>query len=291
MIHRHESKLRIGGRVHDRDIQAIPFGDRLPIVQRSPAQRIHANLKAGFRNRLHVDDVAQLFHVRRQEIALLGSRRRERFLVRNGIHPGIIRLKQFIRPPLHRARDIGIGRTTLRRVVLKTAIGWRIMAWRDDDAIGQIFRFSPVPGQNRQRNGRSWCKTVVLLDHRPNFIRRQNPKRGLLRRRRQRVRIHPHQHWSGDAHFRPVLTDRLGDGQNMSLVEGPRRGSPAVTTGTEADCLAGIVRVRRQLVIGAIQSRHVNQQRSGRAVPGEGVKGWFQTNSLLHSLLRLRESK
>ena len=60
MIHRHERERRIDVRVHDRDVEAVALGHRLPVGRGRAAQRINADLYAGGADGFQVDDVGKI---------------------------------------------------------------------------------------------------------------------------------------------------------------------------------------------------------------------------------------
>ena len=63
VIDGHEREGRIDLRVHDLDIQTVDFVDRLPVMHRRAAERVHPQLEAGGADGVHVDDVPQVVDV------------------------------------------------------------------------------------------------------------------------------------------------------------------------------------------------------------------------------------
>ena len=86
VIDRHERERRIDLRVHHLDVQAVDFVDRLPVVHRRAAERVHAQLQAGGADRVHVDDVPQVVDIGQDEIFLVRGRCLERRGERHALH-------------------------------------------------------------------------------------------------------------------------------------------------------------------------------------------------------------
>ena len=137
VIDRHERELRIELRIDDGDVQAVAIGDRLPVREGRSAERIHADLQTGGANGIHIDDVAEVVDIGRDEIL---------FVSRDGLCSGsagyafdaaIAGAQQFIGAVLNPARDVGIGRASFRRIVFEAAIFGRIVRRRDDDSVGE----------------------------------------------------------------------------------------------------------------------------------------------------------
>ena len=88
-------------------------------------------------------------------------------------------------------------------------------------------------------------------------------------RPRQRVRVLAHVERTGDGLRFPVLADRLGDRQDVRLIERAAQGCSAVPAGPEADLLGGIVRIRPALEIVPFQPREINQHRLWGRLAGQ----------------------
>ena len=68
VIHRHETERRIDTWIYDNKVQPIEIADRLPVVHRCTAERIHPQVQAAGGNRLHVDHITKVLDIRRHEI-------------------------------------------------------------------------------------------------------------------------------------------------------------------------------------------------------------------------------
>jgi len=71
MIDGHKRERRIDLLVDDVNVQAVLRIDRLPVRQRSAAQRIDRQLQPGRANRLHVHDALQVTDIGRDEVVLM----------------------------------------------------------------------------------------------------------------------------------------------------------------------------------------------------------------------------
>ena len=63
VIDGHERKRRIELRVDDVDVEIVDVVDRFPVRQRRAAERIDAELEVRGADRIHVDDVLQVFDI------------------------------------------------------------------------------------------------------------------------------------------------------------------------------------------------------------------------------------
>ena len=59
---------------HHHDVEAVPVVDGLPVGRAGGAQRVHSELQARGPDRIHVDDVAQVLDVGREQVLSMGGR-------------------------------------------------------------------------------------------------------------------------------------------------------------------------------------------------------------------------
>ena len=135
VIHGHEGEAWIHGGIDDLQVQLPAKGDGLPVGKRGAAQGIDAALDVGVPDRFHVDDVRQILDVRSDEIVQASGRGLERRLDRHAAHAAVALAQNFVRAILNPCRDVGVGRPTIRRVVLEAAIRRRIVRRCDDDSV------------------------------------------------------------------------------------------------------------------------------------------------------------
>lgn len=77
--------------------------------------------------------------------------------------------------------------------------------------------------------------------------------------------VFTHKKRAADPQAGPVVTNRLGNGQDMGLIKGALFGRTAMAAGAEMDQLLRVARVRPALVILAHEPVDVDQQlRRGR---------------------------
>jgi len=96
---------------------------------------------------------------------------------------------------------------------------------------------------------------MVCLDDRFDPVGGEHLQRRALCRAGDRVGILAHEERAGNVLRRAVLADRLGDGQNMRLVEGAVERAAAMAAGAEAHLLRRIVGVGFALVVGLARRR------------------------------------
>ena len=263
----HEPELRVDRVVGDRQVEAVPLADRAPVVDRGAAERIDAQPKPGARDGLHVDDRAQVRDVGAHEVVLAGGGPRplERH-ARDAVEAvRTRRLEDPVRLVLDPARDVGVRRAAVGRVVLEAAVVGRVVRRRDDDPVAR-GAVPPVVVQRSRFATRIACETAgVGVNPSPESTRTSTPRAtstssavrhaGSLsacvsRPDEQRARV---------SLRCPVAADRLGRREDVRLVERrPERGS-AMARRAERHALGGVGRVGPDLVVRAEQGRDVNE--------------------------------
>src|SRR5215469_3634706 len=192
MINRHEGKSRIDVLVDHVELQSVDRIDRLPVRQGSSTEWINANLETGAPNRLHVHDVFEIANEPCYEVLLMGGRQTKRLVVCNSFYRFIIRAQQIVCPVLYPARNVRIGGTAVRRVVLETSIFRRIVGWCNDNPIGEVLSAPAVIDQNGVRNDGCGSYSVTLLNDGLDTICCQYFERRSLRRPGNRMGVFPH---------------------------------------------------------------------------------------------------
>jgi hypothetical protein len=91
----------------------------------------------------------QSFDVRRDKISLARGGGLQRCAAGNPFDRAIAAAQQIVSALLHPIRNIRVGRSALGRIILKPAVGRRVMRRRDHDTVGQTFFFALVVNQER----------------------------------------------------------------------------------------------------------------------------------------------
>jgi hypothetical protein len=123
----------------------------------------------------------------------------------------------------------------------------------------------------RDRGGGGGAEST--LQHQLDPVGRQHLDRTPHRRLGKGVSIGTEEERPVDPLDRAVLGDRLGDREDVRLVERAQQRAAAVAGGAERDPLPRGLRVGAFGVVGGDQTRHIDQQLSGRRLTGERVDG------------------
>ena len=81
--------------------------------------------------------------------------------------------------------------------------------------------------------------------------------------------VAPDEQRTVDAVRAPPLADRLGDREDVVLVERVRQRAAAVPRGAERDRVGGLARIGHERVVGADEPRHVDERRARCLLSGE----------------------
>src|SRR5581483_8431774 len=161
MIETHERKGRIDRGIYDGDIQSVDGVDWFPVAEGGSAQRVNSQSETRIPDQVHVDDVFQILDIGQHKILLAGGRRLDCLFVWNSFYAAIRGSQQIIRPILNPARDLGIGRAAIRRVVLEATVFRRIVGRRDDNTVRQTSLSIAVISQNGMGDNRRWREAIV----------------------------------------------------------------------------------------------------------------------------------
>jgi len=155
---------------------------------------------------------------------------------------------------------LAVGRAAVRRIVLKAPVRRRIVGGGDHDSIGEAGAPAAIMGQDGVRDHRGGQIAAPPLDDELDTVGRHHLHSRDKGRLGQGVGVHAQKERPVDALPQAVVTNRLADGEQMLLVEGPLTGNAAVTRGAETDPLPGLSRIGVVGVIGGNQSGDIDQQ-------------------------------
>ena len=151
--------------------------------------------------------------------------------------PSSAPVEQLVRRVLNPLRASCIRGAAARRVVLEAAVLRWIVRRRDDDPVGEPGRSAAVVAEDGVGDDRGRRVAVAVVDHHVDFVRRQHLERGRERRLGQRVGVDAEEERTIDALLAAIEADRLGDGQDVRLVERRVEGRAAVAGRPERDPL------------------------------------------------------
>jgi hypothetical protein len=237
------------------------------------AERVDGELEAGGADCLHVDDIAQVVDVGQDEIFLVRRFSIECSGEAHSLHPGIAVPQKFVGPVLDPLGHVSISRTTVRRVVLETAVLGRVVRRGDDNAVREMLGARAVVDEDRARDDRGRCKSAVTLDDCLHPIGRQNFERCALGRPGNRVGILAHIERAIGALGAPIVAYGLGDSQDVGFGERPAQWRATMPAGTEADELLRIVEIGPALVVFAFEPGRINQHLFGGRFAGQWRNG------------------
>ena len=149
----------------------------------------------------------------------------------------------------------------MRRVVLEAAVAWRVVGRRDDDPVRLSLMGPPrgVGPQDRVGHRRRRRVAVGRVDHDRHVVAGQNLQRRRPGRLAERMGVPSDEQGPVDALLAAVLTDRLGGGQDVRLVEGGRQRRPTVPAGAERHLLLDLVGVGHTGVVRGDQVGDVDE--------------------------------
>src|SRR5699024_6578407 len=135
-VERHERPGGIDIGVDDGEVEIVVLGDGRPEVDTGPAQGVGADPQPGAADDVEVDDGAEVIDVVRDVVEVLSV-----LQVEGALETGA----RDLLPPVGQVgvgavgdpgRGLGAGRSAVGRVVLDAAVGGRVVAGGDDDAVG-----------------------------------------------------------------------------------------------------------------------------------------------------------
>ena len=84
----HETEGGIDGLVDHGQIEVIPIGDGVPVVNARATQRVDAEFNAGGADRLHVEHILQIGDIRVEVVVPMRRRSAQRAFQRHAFHAG-----------------------------------------------------------------------------------------------------------------------------------------------------------------------------------------------------------
>ena len=181
------------------------------------------------------------------------------------------RRKELVRPVLDPARDVGVGGPAVRRVVLEAAILGRVVRGRDHDAVGQVRGASLISHENRARDDRRRREPAVALNDRIDVVGGQHFEGGVLRQRRQGVRVLAHVERAVDRLAAAVVADRLRDRRDVRGRQAAIERRATMAARAELDALARVARIGRPFEELALEPRATSIRTAGGAgLPASG---------------------
>ncbi len=260
VVDRHESELRVSLVIYDGDIQSIPFGDRSPIPDAGPTQGVGSQLDSRRFDRVEIHNVGQIGDVGIEQISRVRRAGLEGGVVRDPLHGRVLATQDLVGSVLHHAGDVGVGRSTVRRVIFEPAIFGGIMGGSDDDPICQARCAAAVIAQDGMRHDGRRREAVAVLDDGLDAVGRQNFQGSTFGRCGQSVRVFPQKQRASNPFRLAELDQRLGDGRNVGIGKRAVARGPPMAAGAEADELQWIIGIGLLIVIGRQQTRNINQQ-------------------------------
>ena len=272
VIHGHEAEGRVHARIHDGEIQTVAFLDRLPVVHGCPAQRVHADLHARAADGVHVEHGAERFDVGPDVVVLVGGRGAQGGFVGHPLQTVAVGMQDLISAMLNPVGDIRVGRAAVRRIILQSTVGRRVVGGRDANPIRQPVFAATVVIQDREGESRRGRESVMGLDEDLNAIGGEDFQGGALGERGERMGVLGHEHRPRRPVGSSIVADCLGDGENVRLGESAVEGRAAMAARAEADQLVRVRQVGFPLVIVAFELADINQQFSGCRQAGQRMK-------------------
>ncbi len=183
-------------------------------------------------------------------------------------HGAVAVIQKFIGAALNPLGGVGIRRAAVGRIVLEAAVFRGVVRGGDDDAVTKALRAARVPGEDGVRNDRGGGVAAALLDDRGHAVGGQHFQRGAVGGFRQSVGVHAEEQRAGYACLRAVFAHRLGDGEDVFLVEAAGQRAAPVAGCAEGHAPLGRGGIRVLGIIGGDQRRNVHQLRSFGPLPG-----------------------
>src|SRR5262247_4577447 len=198
------------------------------------AKWVDAKLEAGGANSVHVDDVSQITDIRQNKIFLACALRLHRRREGHAFYTGVFLPQKLVGTVLDPLGHVGIGWPTVGWVILEATVLRRIVRGCDDDTVGEMLFSATVIDENSVRDNRRRGYSIVLLNDGFDIVAGQHLERGALRRPGHRVGVFANIQWSVGPLAAPVIANRLGDSQNVSLGERTVQRRATVPAGAEA---------------------------------------------------------
>ena len=169
------------------------------------------------------------------------------------------------------ARDVGVSRPAMRRIIFVAAVLRRIVRGRDHDAIGKAVLSALVVGQDRMRDHGRRRIAAALVDHDVDAVGGEYLDRAGERGLRQRMSVDADKQRSGEAGILAIIADRLRRRQDVVFVEGDFQRRTTMARRSERHALRGIGGIRLQGKISGDELWNVRQRVGGDRLAGGGI--------------------
>ena len=210
-------------------------------------------------NRLHVDDVAQIAHVRVEIVVPVRRSGAQCPRVRHAIDVVEAGLHQVVGLRFDPIGDIRISGPAVGCVVLEPSIVWWIVRRSNHDAVGQPRRASAVVAENGMGQHRRRRVLIVLREHDVDAVCGEHLNRSCARGHRQRVCVDAKIERAVDDLLSAVAADGLADRDHVGFVERPIERRPAVARRAERHALGGHRGIGHFSVVSRHQPGYVEQ--------------------------------
>ena len=265
----HEPPGRVDQGVDHRQFQVVPLGDRAPVVDAGPTQRIGADADSLGADGMDVDDTRQIGDIGVQVIVSAGVLKRPG--QRHPLHLPETAAQNLVGPLGDRRGGIGVGRPPIGRVVLEAAVAGRVVRGGNDDPVRQSLGTVAVVAEDGVADRRGRGIAIRRINQHHNIIGGQHLQRRDPGRLRQPMGVAAQEQRPGGALRGTVLGDGLSGGQDMGLVERRIQTGPTVPGGSERHLLVDVLGVGLHGVVRRHQVGQVDQIFGLRRLSGAGV--------------------
>ena len=172
-------------------------------------------------------------------------------------------LEDAVRLVLDPARDVGVGRAAVGRVVLEPAVVWWVVRRRHDDPVGQVAPavLGPVGDEDGVRDGRGRSESIGRVDAGIDPACHEHAEGRGRRRFGQCVSVAADEQRPAIAALHSIAAYRLGRRQDVGLVERVAERRAAMPRRPERHPLGRVGRVGSAVVIGRQQGVDIDEDR------------------------------
>ena len=257
VVKRHEAKrvINVGVDNFNRIFNFVDFVNQIPVENAGAAERVCADVQTAVNYGVHVDNAVESFDVGAHVIHKVNVVHLNGFFKRDALDNFVDALSNnFVGAVLDNFCGFCACRAASRRVVFDAAVGRRIVARRDDYAVGlfSLFALVVVREDNAADDGRRNGFKIFLQDD-VDTVSRQNFDAGTERGFGKGVGVRADVERSLKFFGGAVFVDCLRDCQNVLFVEATELGAAAVAAGAERHALSFIFGVGAQGVVIANQ--------------------------------------
>ncbi len=138
---------------------------------------------------------------------------------RNALDRTELFFEQRVGAVLNPTGDLGLGGTTVGRVVLEAAVAGRVVGRRDDDPVGEIRSAGAIVGEDGMGDDRRRRVALAVVDPDVHLVRREHLEGAGPGGVGERMGVGAEEERAGDGLLSPVVADGLGNGEDVGLVE------------------------------------------------------------------------